>query len=247
MIAELAAIPIESPTVSFISGVIAIFTLLFLQVLISYISIKSEKFKNFINGRPSVIIENGQINQEEMRRLRISINDLMEQLRLGNTPNVADVNYAVLESNGSLSIVPKPDKKTVTLKDMGIPPKDEILPSVIISDGTLYEENLAKSGLDTDILKAQLAACNMGGFEDVFLAVCDENRRLHIYAADADAKKARDEVAGCFKSVSCGSACRLGRFSLCFRGEIRRVYYGNKGSDDPGGSGRRLGNRAEKF
>ena len=66
MIAELAAIPIESPTVSFISGVIAIFTLLFLQVLISYISIKSEKFKNFINGRPSVIIENGQINQEEM-------------------------------------------------------------------------------------------------------------------------------------------------------------------------------------
>ena len=57
MIAELAAIPIESPTVSFISGVIAIFTLLFLQVLISYISIKSEKFKNFINGRPSVIIE----------------------------------------------------------------------------------------------------------------------------------------------------------------------------------------------
>ena len=120
MIAELAAIPIESPTVSFISGVIAIFTLLFLQVLISYISIKSEKFKNFINGRPSVIIENGQINQEEMRRLRISINDLMEQLRLGNTPNVADVNYAVLESNGSLSIVPKPDKKTVTLKDMGL-------------------------------------------------------------------------------------------------------------------------------
>ena len=73
MIAELAAIPIESPTVSFISGVIAIFTLLFLQVLISYISIKSEKFKNFINGRPSVIIENGQINQEEMRRLRTTL------------------------------------------------------------------------------------------------------------------------------------------------------------------------------
>ena len=98
----------------------------------------------------------------------------------------------MLESNGSLSIVPKPDKKTVTLKDMGIPPKDEILPSVIISDGTLYEENLTKAGLDADVLKAQLAACNMGGFEDVFLAVCDENHRLHIYAADADGKKARE-------------------------------------------------------
>lgn len=192
MIAELAAIPIESPTVSFISGVIAIFTLLLLQVLISYISIKSEKFKNFINGRPSVIIENGQINQEEMKRLRISINDLMEQLRLGNTPSISDVDYAVLESNGSMSIIARPEKKTVTLKDMGLPAKEEILPSVIISDGTLYEENLTRAGLDTSALSAQLAACNIGSFKDVFLAVCDENRRLHIYAADAKGKTARE-------------------------------------------------------
>lgn len=192
MIAELAAIPIESPTVSFISGVIAIFTLLLLQVLISYISIKSEKFKNFINGRPSVIIENGQINQEEMKRLRISINDLMEQLRLGNTPSISDVDYAVLESNGSMSIIARPDKKTVTLKDMGIPAKEEILPSVIISDGTLYEENLTRAGLDTSVLSAQLAACSIGSFKEVFLAVCDENRRLHIYTADADGKTARE-------------------------------------------------------
>lgn len=192
MMAELAAIPIESPTVSFISGVIAIFTLLFLQVLLSNISIRSEKFKNFINGRPGVIIENGQINREEMRRLRISINDLMEQLRLGNTPSVADVNYAVLESNGSLSIIPKPDRKTVTLKDMGISAKEESLPSVIISDGTLYEENLTKSGLDISALKARLASCNIESFDDVFLAVSDENRRLHIYEVDKDGKKAKE-------------------------------------------------------
>ena len=192
MMAELAAIPIEAPTVSFISGVIAIFTLLFLQVLISYISIKSEKFKNFINGRPSVIIENGQINREEMRRLRISINDLMEQLRLGNTPSIADVNYAVLESNGSLSIIPKPDRKTVTIKDMGIPAKKEILPSVIISDGTVYEENLTNAGLDAGALKAKLASCGIESFADVFLAVCDESRRLHIYATDKDGKNAKE-------------------------------------------------------
>lgn len=192
MIAELAAIPIESPTVSFISGVIAIFTLLFLQVLISYISIKSEKFKNFINGRPSIIIENGKINQDEMRRLRISINDLMEQLRLGNTPNIADVNHAVLESNGSLSIITKPNKKPVTLQDMGLSAKEEILPSVIISDGTLYKDNLYKSGWDKDSLSIYLAACNIENFKDVFMAVCDEYGNIHVYCKDSADGKAKE-------------------------------------------------------
>ena len=110
MIAELAAIPIESSTASLINGVIAIFTLLFLQVLISLISIKSETVKNFLNGKPSILIEKGEINEQELKNPRISINDLMEQLRIGNAPSLSDVEYAVMESNGELSIIPKADK-----------------------------------------------------------------------------------------------------------------------------------------
>ena len=91
MIAELASIPIESPDVSMITGVSAIFTLLFLQVLISFLSIKSEKFKTFFNGKPSVLIDNGELNLKELKALRITINDLMEQLRIGGSPSISDV------------------------------------------------------------------------------------------------------------------------------------------------------------
>ena len=78
MIAELAAMPIESPDISMISGVTAIFTLLFLQVLISLLSIKSERLKNLFSGSPSILIEKGKINKKEMKRLRLTISDLLE-------------------------------------------------------------------------------------------------------------------------------------------------------------------------
>ena len=120
MIAELASIPIESPDVSMITGVTAIFALLFLQVFISFISIKSEKLKNFFNGKPSVLINKGDINYKELNKLRITINDLMEQLRIGNMSAVSEVEYAVMESNGELSVIPKARKKPLTAEDMSI-------------------------------------------------------------------------------------------------------------------------------
>ena len=107
MIAELASIPIESPDVSLITGITAIFTLLFIQVLISYLSLKSERIKNFFSSRPSVLINKGEINHKELSKLRITINDLMEQLRLGNAPSLSEVEYAIMESNGDLSIILK--------------------------------------------------------------------------------------------------------------------------------------------
>ena len=111
MIAELASIPIDSPSSSLINGAVAIFTLLFLQVLLSYVSIKMRSSKNFINGRPSIIIDKGMLNVKEMERLRITINDLFEQLRIGNCPSITDVEYAVMESNGQLSIIAKTDQE----------------------------------------------------------------------------------------------------------------------------------------
>ncbi len=167
MIAELAFIPIDEPSSSLINGVMAIFTLLFLQVLLSYISIKNEKFKNFINGKPSVIIDKGTINVKEMQRLRITINDLFEQLRLGNCPSISDVEYAVMESNGELSIIAKTDQ--------------EKLPLIVISDGTVYRENLKKSNTDYDTLLCMLQAKGINRIEQVFVAFYDGQSVLHVY------------------------------------------------------------------
>ena len=167
MIAELASILIDDPSASLISGAVAIFTLLFLQVLLSYISIKNEKFKNFINGRPSIIIDKGMINVKEMKRLRITVNDLFEQLRIGNCPSISDVEYAVMESNGELSIIAKTDQ--------------EKLPLVLISDGIVYEDNLEKSNTDYNTLLCMLETKGIQRPEDVFVAFYDGKSIFHVY------------------------------------------------------------------
>lgn len=192
MIAELASIPIESPDVSMITGVAAIFTLLFLQVLISFISLKSEKFKNFFSGRPSVLIEEGAINEQELKSLRITINDLMEQLRLGGSASISDVDFAIMESNGDLSIIPKPENKPITPKDISLECKSEIMPVVFISDGVLYEKNMEGAGWNKKQLEEELKALGISGQEQVFLAFCDGDSKLHVYISDKRKKRASE-------------------------------------------------------
>lgn len=181
MIAELAAIPIDSTSASLINGVMAIFMLMFLQVLISFISIKSEKFKNFISGKPSILVEKGKVNVKELSRLRISSTDLLEQLRLENCPSLSDVQYAIMEANGQLSVIPKAPNKPLTPKDMQLTVNEGVLPMIIVSDGTVYEKNLLMTGIPEDQFKTKLAAVGINSYKKIFLAFCDENKQIHVY------------------------------------------------------------------
>lgn len=192
MIAELAAIPIESTSSSLLNGVIAIFTLMFLQTLLSTIAIKCEWFKNFINGRPSILIEKGEINQKELRDLRITLNDLQEQLRIKDIYSFSDVEFAIMESNGELSVIPKANKRSVTVSDLGITENDIYLPLVVISDGTVYERNLLKLNIDIDKLNTILHKYNLNSYEEVFLAFTDDEKKLHIYISDIANDKAKE-------------------------------------------------------
>ena len=107
------------------------------------------------------------INVKEMRRLRITINDLFEQLRIENCPSLSDVEYAVMESNGELSIIQKCDQ--------------EKLPLVIISDGILYESNLQKAGISKESLLQMVQLKGLENFDTVFVAFYDVNRVFHVY------------------------------------------------------------------
>ena len=181
MIAELAAIPIDDPAVSLVNGVMAIFTLMFLQILISYLSIKSERFKNFVTGKPSILIDKGRLNVKELRRLRITSTDLMEQLRLENCPSLSDVQYAIMESNGQLTVIPKADFQPLKPRDMKLAVSEETLPVILISDGTLYSRNLLLVGISEKVFHNQLAAKGLQSIQDIFLAFCDEDKKIHIY------------------------------------------------------------------
>ena len=185
MIAELAAIPIDSTDASLINGLVAIFTLMFLQVLISYISTKSEGFKTLISGRPSIIIEKGKLNVRELSRLRISITDLLEQLRIQDCPSICDVQYAIMESNGQLSVIKKAVDKPVTPKDIDLAVSEGVLPAIIISDGNLYDRNLIYSGVDLVSFENRMRSAGIKDIKKVFLAFCDENKQFHIYLHDS--------------------------------------------------------------
>ncbi|MBR3785336.1 MAG: DUF421 domain-containing protein [Firmicutes bacterium] len=183
MIAELAAMPIDSPSASIVNGIAAIFTLLFLEVLFSFLSVKSSKWKQLINGRPSVLIDDGKINVREMSRLRISLDDLLEQLRIENCPALTDAAYAVMEPNGELSVI----KKT--------PP--DVLPVTIISDGVLCDANMDHIGMSRTDLSAMLKDRGIEAIEDVFLAFYDTSRQFHVFTRPKKTEVFAKEVISC--------------------------------------------------
>ncbi|SHK00313.1 DUF421 domain-containing protein [Desulforamulus aeronauticus] len=178
MIAELASIPMENIGIPLLSGVIPILTLLFIEVTISYFSLKSERIRGFVCGTPSVLIENGKIIEKEMSRLRYNINDLLEQLRAKNFPNVADIEFAILETSGEISVIPKSQKRPINPADLNIPTKYEGIPMTLIIDGYVFEKNLGKVNLTKDWLKGELGKFGIQDVKQVLLASLDTEGNL---------------------------------------------------------------------
>ncbi len=195
MIAELATLSIASPDVAVITGVTAMIAVLIVQVAISILSIKSNAFSSIIKGKASILIEKGRVNEKEMRKYRITIDDLSQQLRIKNFPSIADVEYAILEANGDMSVIPRPGKSAATREDLGVPTGIEILPMVLIADGTLYQGNLSRSTIDEKTLKDRLAAEGISDYAQVFLCFVDENGVIHIHRK-VDSKPHTENTSG---------------------------------------------------
>ena len=176
------------------NGVMAIFTLMFLQIAISFLATKWEWFKALVTDKPSVLIEKGKLNEKEIRRLRITSTDLMEQLRLGNCPSLSDVQYAIMESNGQLTIIPKAENRPLTPKDLCLAVCEGVLPMLIISDGKLYEQNLHALGMSREMLDSKLRKAGLADYQRVFLAFYDENKRIHLYLRGAHTLPFASEV-----------------------------------------------------
>lgn len=180
MISELAAVPMQDTDIPLLHGIIPILTLLFIQISLSLLSLKSDKARKIICGGPSILIEKGKINQKELARLRYNITDLLEQLRLKDMPNIADVEYAILETSGKLSIIPKSQKRAVNPKDLLLDTPYEGLPTTLIVDGVLKEKNLSKLNLTQDWLRNELSKKNICSWDEVFLAIIDSSGGLYL-------------------------------------------------------------------
>lgn len=186
LIAELAAMPVSSPEISLLNGLAAIFMILFLYALSGLLSCKNEYFKRFINGRPSILIDNGAINFKEMKRSNVTLTDLMEMLRIQDCPSITDVAYAYLETNGEFSLILKPDKKPLTRGDLNISSPEEAMPCIVISDGRIYKKNMERIGLNENELKKEIDRLSLNAIKDIFLCFCDEHKILHFYPKKDD-------------------------------------------------------------
>ena len=180
MISELAAVPMQDTDVPLINGIIPIFTLLIIQVSLSLLSLKSEKARRIICGGPSILIENGRINEPELTRLRFNLNDLIEQLRLKNSPNIADVEYAILETSGKLSVIPKSNKRPLQPEDLQLKTNYEGLPTTLIIDGVIQSNNLKMINLSEDWLRSELLQRGISDQREVLFASLDTQGLLYF-------------------------------------------------------------------
>ncbi len=178
IIADLAAVPMANVGIPLINGIIPIITLFIMEELLSLISMKSERARGIISGKPSILIERGMIMEKELRRIRYNLNDLLEQLRLKNFSNLEDIDYAILETSGQLSVIPKAENMPVTIKDLNIKPKAQQLPVTAIIDGRTISDNLYKIGLSNDWLANELKTNKIKSVKDVFFAYLNPERKL---------------------------------------------------------------------
>lgn len=172
LISEIAAIPLQDISQPILSGVVAIFMLIVLEIIMSVLSMKSITVRRFMNGKSAVIIKNGVIDQNVMKDVRMTVLDLVELLRGQNIFDISAVAFAVLEVNGNLSVLLKGGEQPVTAKDMGIKKEKQALPLPVISDGKILTDSLKALNItNEDILKKVKA--NKTEVNNVFLMTLD--------------------------------------------------------------------------
>jgi len=189
LIADLAAVPMQDFGIPLLTGVIPIFTLLALTMILSVLTMKSTRLRVLLCGKPSIVVRDGKPDQREMRRNRFTVDELLEELRMNGYTDLTQIKYAILETNGKLSVLPYADQIPPTSRQMGVRTKDPGLPRVIISDGLLLKENLTAAGYDDQWLTRQLRRHHVHSPAHVFLMTVDELG--NVYLVDGDTKEAK--------------------------------------------------------
>ena len=175
MISDLAAVPMQDFGIPLLFGLVPILTLLALSLLLSQLSLRSIRFRALVCGTPTVLIQNGKLLQDAMRRNRYTVDELLEELREQGFTRVEDVKYAVLENSGQLTVFPWTANQPPTAQQLGLDLEDDVtLPTVLINDGRVIRRNLAACGRDGNWLRRQLSREKIASPEEVFLLTVDE-------------------------------------------------------------------------
>lgn len=184
LISDMASHPLQDIGVPLLNGILPVIVLLCCEILISGAIVKSIRFRAFICGRPSILVENGKIIQAEMKRCRFTIDELTEDLRKKGITDISKVKYAILETDGTMNALPYSSEKPPSAAAMNIQAEDFSVPYSIISDGKLIERNLKNSGHDIQWLNQQLSSRNIKSPKDVYYLSVDNFEKVYFLAKE---------------------------------------------------------------
>jgi len=180
IIADLASVPMQDYGIPLLAGVVPILTLLAVTMILSVLTMKSVKFRAILCGRPSIIVRNGTLDQGEMAKTRLTLDELLEELRGKGYTDLSQIKYAILETNGLLSVLPYANQKPPTARDLKVSVEEGGLPRVVVSDGRLLERNLKLLGHDRPWLDKQLTQRGCRDISQVFLLLVDETDAVYF-------------------------------------------------------------------
>ena len=187
MIADLATLPMAETGIPISNGIIPILGLLVMHLMISMINLKSVRIRELICGKPSILIYRGKIDEQKMKKERFTINELEERLRGNNVSNIGDVEYAILETSGQITIIQKPNKRNTIPEDFNIMPEYEGISYDLVVDGKIMEQNLEKLEKDYHWLQKQVEAFGIRP-EEALLVTIDGKGNFFCQAKE-EAKK----------------------------------------------------------
>lgn len=190
VIAEVAAVPMSNMGIPLVYGVIAIIALFAAHNILAYGAFKSQRFRGIISGKPTIIISNGKILQDEMAKLNFNLDELLEHLRVKNAPAVSKVQYAILETNGQLSVIMKPESRPLTPQDMSLPAQPSQFPVALVVEGKVDDENLCLIARNRAWLEKHLSLAGFPKLEKVFIAAIDDSGQLFIQGCTPDDRTA---------------------------------------------------------
>lgn len=179
LISELAVMPIQEHDEPLWHGLVPMLVLVLCEIVMSFLMLKSGKFRRIVCGKPILVIQNGKILQDQMRRMRMSTEDLLEQLRLNGVFHLEEVAYAIIETNGILSVTKHPKNDALTPMQAGVRAKSVPLEVVVVSDGEISLHSVKLCGRDEAWIKAQIKAAGLS-LSQVFLMTASREGKPKI-------------------------------------------------------------------
>lgn len=188
IIADLATLPMSDTNIPLLNGILPLAVLVLVHFILTLITRKSTKIRRFLSGKPIIVISPNGIVYQSLKDLNMSIDDIMEMMRQNGYYSLDQILYAIIETNGKISIIPTSDNSPVTAKDLKIKNEEAKLPHILIFDGILNKDELKKSNLTSENLNKILNQINVANIKNLVVLTIDDNNKVYYQIKDKSSK-----------------------------------------------------------